>query len=94
MERKQEFIKVRISKKDKDKLLKLSKQSKESLSSYILNKSLCTTDNSTIALPQQINMVNFINEIYHEINKSKNELLKEKVKTICNSYLLHQERTF
>lgn len=94
MERKQEFIKIRISKKDKETLLKLSKKSKESLSSYILHKSLCTTDNSTIALPQQIDYIKFISDIYHEINKSDDEHLKDQVKTICNSYSSNQERTF
>ena len=86
------FIKIRISKKDKETLMKLSKKNKEYISSYMLHKSLCENADSPINLTQQIDTLNFINEIYHKINASDDELLKADVKALCNSYILNSER--
>ena len=88
---KNEFIKIRISKKDKETLMKLSQKNKETISSYILHKSLYENVDSPINLAQQIDTINFINEIYHKINASADELLKAEVKVLCNSYILNSE---
>lgn len=88
---KDEFIKIRISKKDKETLMKLSQRENESLSSFILRKSLCHESVSGNTLSQQINTINFINEIYHKVSKSDNEKLRKEVATICNTYLLNQK---
>ena len=92
MKMKNEFIKIRISKKDKETLMKLSQKNKESISSYMLHKSLCENTASPINLAHQIDTINFINEIYHKINASADELLKAEVKALCNSYILNSER--
>ena len=89
---KNEFIKIRISKKDKETLMKLSQKNKETISSYILHKSLYENADSPINLAQQIDTINFINEIYHKLNASADELLKAEIKALCNSYILNSER--
>ena len=88
---KNEFIKIRISKKDKETLMKISQKNKKSISSYMLHKSLCGNADSPINLAQQIDTLNFINEIYHIINSSADELLKAEIKALCNSYILNSE---
>lgn len=92
MKMKNDFIKIRISKTDKETLMKLSQKNKETISSYILHKSLYENADSPINLAQQIDTLNFINEIYHKINASADELLKAEVKALCNSYILNSER--
>ena len=92
--KKDEFIKIRISKKDKERLIQLSKKENENLSSFILRKSLCqetaSSHISSYILPQEIYVRNFVNEIYHTVNKTDNEELKKEITTICNTYLLNQ----
>lgn len=85
-------IRIRISKKDKDKLLKLSRKDKKSVSNYILHKSLDENTVSSLTLAEQINIINFINDIYHRIDASDDIHLKKEVKKLCNSYLLNSER--
>lgn len=85
-------IRIRISKEDKDTLLKLSRKDKKSVSNYILHKSLYENTVSSLTLTKQINIINFINDIYHRINASSDNHLKAEVKKICNSYLLNSER--
>ena len=91
---KNEFIKIRISKKDKETLMTLSEKENESLSSFILRKSLCQENvsfhSSSCITPQEIYVRNFVNEIYHEISRSDNEQLRRNVTTICNTFLLNQ----
>ena len=92
--KKDEFIKIRISKKDKETLMTLSEKENESLSSFILRKSLCQENvsfhSSPCITPQEIYVRNFVNEIYHEISRSDNEQLRRNVTTICNTFLLNQ----
>ena len=40
--------------------------------------------------PPEIYLINFVNEIYHEVNRSDNEKLKGKVAAICNTFLLNE----
>lgn len=92
--KKDEYIKIRISKKDKEKLIKLSNKENETLSSYILRKSLDQKSVSSYTFPYftpfEIQLRTFVSEVYHEINKSDNEVLKRNVIAICNNYLLTQ----
>lgn len=91
---KDEYIKIRISKKDKEKLINLSNKENESLSSFILRKSLSqetiSSHSSPYIKPTEIHLLNFVNEIYHEVSRSDNEKLTRNVTAICNTFLLNQ----
>ena len=91
---KDEYIKIRISKKDKERLKSLSNKENESLSSFILRKSLSQETVPSYSFPDitpfEIQLRTFVSEVYHEINKSDNETLKRNVTAICNNYLLTQ----
>lgn len=85
-EKKEESIKIRVTKKQKDKLISLSKLRKESLSSYILNECLKEEDDLFAPLPQYIDMLNSLNEIYHIVQKQGDSQLKERVRTVYQKY--------
>ena len=91
---KDEYIKIRISKKDKERLKNLSNKENESLSSFIIKKSLSqetvSSHSSPNITPPEIYLINFVNEIYHEVNRSDNKKLKGKVAAICNTFLLNE----
>ena len=92
--KKDEYIKIRINKKDKEKLIKLSNKENETLSSYILRKSLDQENVSSYTSPYitalEIHLINFVNEIYHEISRTDNETLNRNITAICNTFLLNQ----
>lgn len=90
MESKKESIKLRVTKKEKDKLLQLSKEQNESLSSYILRK--CLEDiRDSYPMPEKIGICNFMNEIYHEIEKYGNQQLKRNIRVIYQNYAQNHE---
>ena len=86
METKKESIKIRISKIDKDKLKKLSNSTNESLSAYILRKSLCEDTDIMELIPQTVELQNLLNEIYHEIEKCNDEQVKNRIKNIMKNH--------
>lgn len=87
MKTKTESIKIRITKKDKDRLMKKAKSSNESLSGYMLRKSLCGDSDLSSVIPQEIDIWNFFNEIYHEIDKKGSEQLKADIQSIYQKYI-------
>lgn len=82
MNKKNESIKLRVSKEDKEKLLQLSKARHETLSSYLLHSSLQPHSGFETSIPQIIDTFNLFNEIYHEIQKYPDNQLKEKIMII------------
>lgn len=86
METKKESIKIRISKNDKDKLKELSNSANESLSAYILRKSLCEDPDIMELLPQTVELQNLLNEIYHEVEKCNDEQVKKRIKHIMKNH--------
>ena len=91
MEKKEKVINIRITKTDKDKLMKLAQQNNETLSNYILQRSLCTHSTSSETLPQSIHLINFINEIYHNITSYNDNELTEIITSICKSHFSNLE---
>lgn len=87
MEAKKESIKLRVTKKEKDKLVKLSKAKKETLSGYMLRKSLDDSQNAYCTLPERIEFCTFMNDIYHEIAKTGNEQLEKSIEKIYQNYM-------
>ena len=79
-------IKLRVTERQKDKLRRLAKDHNESLSGYILNKSLGEGHGALEALPQQIEDSNFLNEIYHRVVIYGSESLKKEVKALYEDY--------
>lgn len=86
MESKKESIKLRVTKKEKDRLVKLSKAKKETLSGYMLRKGLDDSQNAYSTLPERIEFCTFMNDIYHEIAKSGNGQLERSIKKLYQNY--------
>lgn len=91
MESKTESIKLRVTKTEKDRLISLSKAKKESLSSYMLRKSLEDSQGAYDVIPDKIEICNFMNEIYHEIEKCDNPQLKRNIRKIYQNYIQNRE---
>lgn len=79
---KTEWIKIRISKSEKEQLQKIAADNHITLSAYILHKSLCTDDIQQSSLPDAIESLNLASEIYHEISKCNDEHLKKRIENI------------
>ena len=75
---KNETIKIRVTPKEKNKLKKLSESNKLTLSNYMLEMSLCDKPN-TLLPSERIRLINFINEVYHEVKKSNDNQLKNVI---------------
>lgn len=88
---KTEFIKIRVNKQEKEKLKKLANITNESLSSYILKKSLRKDTDNLNSLPNAIESLNLLNEVWHEINKCNDEQFKNRIKNILNKEFLNEK---
>ena len=91
MEKKDEFIKFRVTKKEKEALKQLADNGNESLSSYILRKSLYEASDLSDLLPPMIDTINFFNEIYHVIQKSGNDQFVSKISLLYQKYIDHKK---
>lgn len=76
---KSEIVKFRITKEEKEKLIKAAKSENKSLSSYIQKKIQQEDPDPFRYLPQIIDTNNLFNEIYHRIQKSGNETLANEI---------------
>ena len=85
-------IKLRVTEHQKDKLKRLAKDHNESISSYILNKSLGRGQGLLEILPQQIEDSNFLNEIYHMVEMYGSESLKKEIKKLYESYAAQKRK--
>ena len=70
---------IRVSEKEKEILAKRSHNCHKSMSSYILQKSLQNDSESSISLPDKIDIINCMNEIYHTVQKFGNQELTENI---------------
>lgn len=78
---KTEFIKIRVTKQEKEQLKKLAGSS-ESLSAYILARSLPAHSVCQELVIATVNEWDLLNTIILEIKKSGNEYLEERIKNI------------
>lgn len=89
---KSEIVKFRITKEEKEKLIKAAKSENESLSSYIQKKIQQECPDPFQSLPQIIDTNNFFSEIYHKIEKSGNETLIKEIFLLCHKYISNPGR--
>lgn len=89
---KSESVKFRITKEEKEKLVKTAKSENENLSSYIQKKIKQEYPNPLLSFPQIIDNTNFFNEIYHKIEKSGNETLLKEVYLLYHKYISNSGR--
>lgn len=89
MERKDEIIKFRVSMQDKKTLKQLADSNNESLSSYILRKSLYEASNLSNLLPLMVDTTNFFKEIFHKIQKNGNRQLISDVLQLYQNHINH-----
>lgn len=81
---KDQYIKLRVTKQEKEKLMQLAAKEKQTLSCYLLHKGLTGTDGTgSILLSEKIEISDFLNEIYHNIQKSCDEKLKTEIQALC-----------
>lgn len=80
---KNQSIKIRVSKQEKEQLKKLAGSSK-SMSAYMLAKSLSTDSICQESVIDTIEKLDFTNAIIREVEKSRDAHLKKNVKEILN----------
>ena len=82
MRTKNESIKLRVTKEQKEKLKYLSKQNNESMSVYILRKSMEEKISSYRFISDKIDICNLLNEIYHGLVMSDGRQTEQEVRKI------------
>lgn len=82
METKNESIKLRVTKEQKEKLKYLSEQNNESMSAYLLRKSMENKTSSYRFISDKIDICNLLNEIYHGLVMSDGRQTEQKVRKI------------
>lgn len=80
---KNQSIKIRVTKQEKEQLKKLAGSSK-SMSAYMLAKSLSTDSICQESFIDTIEKLDFTNAIMREVEKSRDAHLKKNVKEILN----------
>ena len=80
METKNESIKLRVTKEQKEKLKYLSEQNNESMSAYLLRKSMENKTSSYRFISDKIDICNLLNEIYHGLVMSDGRQTEQKVR--------------
>lgn len=89
---KSESVKFRITKEEKEKLVKTAKSENESLSSYIQKKICQEYPDPFQLLPHIIDTNNFFNEVYHIIEKNGNEALAKEIFLLYHRYIPNSGR--
>lgn len=84
---KSEIVKFRITKEEKEKLIRAAKSDNKSLSSYIQKKIQQEYPDPFQSLPHIIDINNSFNDIYHIIEKSGNETLTKEIFLLCHKYI-------
>ena len=86
-ELKMESIKVRLSKQEKDTIKYLSELNKETMSSYLLRKSMENDMDIYQMMPDKIEICNLLNEIYHRVTLSVGEQKEQEVREVFREAL-------
>ena len=81
-ELKMESLKVRLSKKDKDTIKYLAELNNETMSAYLLRKSMENDRNFYQLLPDKIEVCNLLNEIYHRVTASVGKQKEQEMSEI------------
>lgn len=89
---KSESIKFRITKEEKEKLIRIAESRNESLSSYILKRSLQEYPDTFRSLPQIIDTNNLVNEIYHMVKRNGNEALMGELSSLLHKHISNSGR--
>ena len=65
MKKKDESIKLRVTKEQKEALKRLSKQNNENMTAYLLRKGMGGDGSVYRLIPDKVDACNFLNEVYH-----------------------------
>lgn len=79
-------IKIRVTEHEKNELKQSASSHNESLSAYMLRKSLPGSEDSMKMIPEQIDKCSFFNEIYHIISRNGSESLKDEIMELYKKY--------
>ena len=82
MKTKNESIKPLVTKEQKEKLKYLSEQNNESMSAYLLRKSMENKTSSYRFISDKIDICNLLNEIYHGLVMSDGRQTEQKMRKI------------
>lgn len=80
--RKDETMRIRINKKEKELLQQISASSNLTLSAFVLQKTTCTDTISKSEIPNLIQTWVILNKLCNKIEKSDNESLKTYMKNL------------
>ena len=89
---KNDTVKLRVTEQEKGLLQKLAAKENTSLSAYILCKSLYADSTHYNSFPNIIERIDLANELYHEIQKYGDTLLKNRAETILNRRIGNEQQ--
>lgn len=79
---KNEYIKIRVTKQEKEHLKKQADTQGKTLSAYMLEQGMRTNSICKAPSPDTIDNYDLLNEIYHQIRKSNDDHLKNRIESI------------
>ena len=79
--KKNEEIKLRVTKQEKEQIRKLSSSSKN-MTAYILKKVFAPDSDNHKSITETVETLDLVNTIMLEVEKSTDDLLKQKIKNI------------
>lgn len=89
---KNDTIKLRVTEQEKGLLQKLAAKENTSLSAYILRKSLYADLADNNSFPAIIEKIDLANELYHEIQKHGDTLLKNRAENILSRRIGNEQK--
>lgn len=77
---KDKSVKVRVTEKEKENLMRLAKKEKQTLSAYLLEKGLSEKRGPEgIPLFRKVETIDFLNELWHRVQKCNDRELKADI---------------
>lgn len=88
---KNEYIKIRVTKQEKEHLKKQADTQGKTLSAYMLEQGMRTNSICKAPSPDTIDTYDLLNEIYHQVRKSDDEPLKSRIKHIMERNIRNEQ---
>lgn len=80
---KNKIINIRVTEKEKEELAARAKKEKMTVSMYLVQKGLAEKSGTGERfLPEQVENVDFLNELWHRVQKCGNRGLKEDIEAL------------
>lgn len=84
---KNKIINIRVTEEEKERLIKLAKKEKKTVSMYLVQKGLSEgSGTESVFLPEQVETINLMNELWHRVQKCNDRELKTDIDALLENF--------